>query len=50
MNAEKENDGSLRGNNNRRGANASVRVMVTTKEIVNFVPKEKALMEIHVLN
>lgn len=50
MNVEKENDGSLRGNNNRRGANASVHVMAMTKEIANSVPKEKALMENHVPN
>lgn len=41
MNAEKENDGSSRGNSNRRGANARVLVTVKTKKIANSVPREK---------
>lgn len=42
MNAEKENAGSSRGNNSRRGVSAPVRVMVMTKGIVNFVQRKKA--------
>jgi len=42
MNAEKENDGSSKDNNSHRGASAPVRVMVTTKGIVNFVQRKKA--------
>jgi len=42
MNAEKENDGSSRGNNSHRGANAPVRAMVMTKGIVNCVQRKKA--------
>lgn len=42
MNAEKENDGSSRGNSNRRGANVPVLVTMKTKEIANCVLKEKA--------
>jgi len=42
MNAEKENVGNSRGNNNHRGANAPVRVMAMTKGIVKCVQRKKA--------
>jgi len=41
MNAENVNDVSWRGNNSLRGASAPVRVMVTTKVIVNSVRIKK---------